>query len=93
MGEEGSCVTEPDSARRGHRRKIRAAIEALDARGLLPPYLRTVERDALVFSELVRQGYSSTMPSRHSIRREFVRMGRSAPSERNAQCGKSRASA
>ena len=67
---------------RGHRRKVRAAIEALDAQGLLPPYLRTVERDALVFAELVRQGYGNAMPTRWSIRREFIRMGRSAPNAR-----------
>jgi hypothetical protein len=67
---------------RGHRLKIRAAIEALDARGLLPPYLRTVQRDALVFAELVRMGYGADMPTRWSIRREFARMGRSAPNAR-----------
>jgi hypothetical protein len=71
-----------DCPERGHRRKIRGAIEALDARGLLPPYLRTVERDALVFAELVAQGYGNAMPSRWSIRREFIRMGRSAPNAR-----------
>jgi hypothetical protein len=46
---------------------------------MLPPYLRTVERDALVFAELVRQGYGATMPTRWSIRREFARMGRLPP--------------
>jgi hypothetical protein len=70
---------------RGHRLKIRAAIDALDARGMLPHYLRTVERDALVFAELTRQGYSGhAMPSRFSIRREFIRMGRSAPNARRS---------
>jgi hypothetical protein len=54
-------MTEPETAWRGRRRKIRAAIEALDARELLPPYLRTVEPDALVFAQLVRQGYGNTM--------------------------------
>jgi hypothetical protein len=65
-------MTEPDTHWRGHRRKIRAAIESLDARGLLPPYLRTVERDALVFAELVSQGYGNAMPTRHSIRRREI---------------------
>jgi hypothetical protein len=69
---------------RGHRRKIRDAIAALDARNMLPPGLRTVTRDALVFVELARQGYGNDMPTRFSIRREFIRMGRSAP---NARCG------
>jgi hypothetical protein len=78
---------------RGHRRKIRAAIDALDARGLLPPYLRVVERDALVFAELVRQGYGNVLPTRHSIRREFIRMGRSARTAQNAQCGALRSGA
>ncbi len=64
---------------RGHRRKIRAAIEALDARDMLPPFLRPCERDALVFAELVRQGYGNAMPTRWSIRREFIRMNRGAP--------------
>jgi hypothetical protein len=69
---------------RGHRNKIRAAIDALDARGLLPPYLRIVTRDSLVFAELVRMGYRADMPSRRSIAREFARMGRSAPTAPSA---------
>jgi hypothetical protein len=78
---------------RGHRRKIRAAIEALDAQGMLPPYLRPVARDALVFAELVRQGYRNDMPTRHSISREFARMGRDARTARTEQCGAVRNSA
>jgi hypothetical protein len=71
---------------RGHRRKIRAAIEVLDTQGMLPPYLRPVARDALVFAELIRQGYRNDMPTRHSISREFARMGRGARTARSEQC-------
>jgi hypothetical protein len=78
---------------RGHRDKVRAAIEALDARGLLPPYLRTVSRDGLVFAELTRMGYGKDMPSRRAIGREFARMGRSAPTAPIARLRKARARA
>lgn len=85
------CAVVPTEAEmRGHRRKIRAAVEALEARGMLPPYLRPVSRDALVFAELMRQGYGNDLPSRHSIAREFSRMGRSARNARTEQCGASR---
>jgi hypothetical protein len=72
---------------RGHRLKIRAAIAALDAKGMLPPYLRPVQRDALVLAELVAQGYGADLPTRWSISREFVRMGRTAPIARDAHSG------
>jgi hypothetical protein len=59
---------------RGHHRKIEAAVQALEAKDLLPPYLRPVERDALILLELTRQGYGQQLPSPDAIRRYFTRV-------------------
>jgi hypothetical protein len=70
---------------------IAAKSAQLSRRSTLRVYCRFTSApssDAIVFTELVRQGYGNTMPTRWSIRREFIRMGRGAP---NARMQKARA--
>jgi hypothetical protein len=65
--------------RQGHRPKIRAAFDALNAEGLLLPYLLPHERARLVTDRLMAMGYSSDMPGRHAIEREYHQWLREVP--------------
>jgi hypothetical protein len=54
---------------RGHQAKISLAVAALRAQGLLPPYLRPVQRDRLIVEWLIAAGYGDDLPSRRAIKR------------------------
>jgi hypothetical protein len=61
--------------RLGHRPKIREALEALHAEGLLLPLLRTTARYRLVLDWLMKRGYSAAddLPGRDAVEREHKR--------------------
>jgi hypothetical protein len=77
---DGSAITSPEpptrAPRLGHRPKNRAAIEALDAEGLLPPHLRPVARFRIVSDWLMAIGYAGDMPERDAVEREYQRYRR-----------------
>jgi hypothetical protein len=57
---------------RGHGPKLREIIDALNARGLLPPSLRPVELRRRIFDEGIARGYDPSkgeIPSRTTIGR------------------------
>jgi hypothetical protein len=59
------------STHRGHGPKIREAVEALEASGELPRYLRPVLRNRRVLDWLAANGYGADLPSRSAIARHF----------------------
>ena len=58
--------------RRGHFRKIAAAVAALRADGQIPPDPLPWKRDKLVLGWLIRHGYGDDLPSRQSLQRFFA---------------------
>jgi hypothetical protein len=59
------------STHRGHGPKIREAVEALEASGELPRYLRPGLRNRRVLDWLAANGYGADLPSRSALARHF----------------------
>jgi hypothetical protein len=76
LQDRGKALPRP---RQGHRPKIRAALDSLDAEGRLLPYLLPHERARLVTDRLMAMGYSGDMPGRHVIEREYRQRLREVP--------------
>ena len=59
------------STHRGHGPKIREAVEALEACGVLPRHLRPVLRNRRILDWLDANGYGPDLPSRSALTRHF----------------------
>jgi hypothetical protein len=75
----------PPRSRQGHRPKIRAAFDALERDGLLPPHLRPCARFRVAIDWLMAAGYANDLPERDAIEREYKRWLRERSSAQGAK--------